>query len=176
MIRIRFHSPEKFKEFVKAVERINFAQKASIRELGNRTASSMRQTIRDKKVRPQAGEPTELENNITVEHFETPDEIGWGVGDIDRLNTNAKYWRAVNYGSNHLVGKFLPPGIFSPGNAKPNRKYSGEGRWKKGETDSDGRTWTAEITKPIPAMNYIETTVTFVRGQINAIANIFRRR
>ena len=171
MIRIKFHSPEKFKEFVKAVERINFAQKASIRELGNRTASSMRQTIRDKKVRPQAGEPTELENNITVEHFETPDEIGWGVGDIDRLNSNVKYWRAVNYGSAHMVGKRLPRGKFSPGTDRPESNSFRAGRWKKGE----GK-YSPIIKKPIQPMNYIETTVNFVRGQINAIANIFRRR
>lgn len=160
-IKVRYNTQGGFESIIASVKNIDADLKRQIRGLGEETAQTMKETIKNNKERPQAGEPTTLENNIEVEFFS--DGVSWGVGEIDRLNSNAEYWRAVNYGSKHLVGKMLPFGFFSPGQGKPSSKSSREGRWQKGGSHS------AIIKKPIPAMNYIQKTVDWLSRRFQQI-------
>lgn len=162
-VKIRFLTEQGFKELQESVSADIKNLKSQIRKLGPLTCEKMKEIIQESKVRPQAGEPTVLEDNIDVEMY--ADDKGFGVGDIDKLNKKAKHWRAVNFGSNHLVGKKLPSGYFNPDpeNGRPNGAYFRKGRWKFPGP------FSTTIKKPIPAMNYIEKTVSFLRRQINSI-------
>ena len=121
----------------------------------------MRDTIDQDKVRPQADEPTTLEDTIQAEYF---DDGGWGVGDMDQLDENAPYWLAVNYGSDHMVGKIVPQGAFAPGNPEPDPNNFREGRWKKGQGKH-----LFVVKNPIPAMNYIEKTINWLQEKFASI-------
>lgn len=87
---------------------------------------------------------------------------GWGVGDIDFLNQNAKYWFWQNFGIAQS-GRTIPPasrGAFNTGNPKPN-SAGGNSRWNQ---SSNGQ-YLIQPSKPIEAKNYIQATI----NQINQI-------
>jgi hypothetical protein len=172
MIKMKFHIKGNFLKFKTDLIRMNSLKRSEIRNLGDETLLEMQSTIVKNKVRPQAGEPEDLENNLTVEHFETPDTVGWGVGDISHLESKeeTKGWRAVNYGSGHMVGKKMPP-YFTPGKTPPTSEKSREGR--ANPESKGGHGGGVLVTKPIPPMNYIEKTVNYLRGKINRI-RLFR--
>lgn len=153
-----------FKEIYEDLTKIDKDLTSQMMEVGDQAAIKMRSIIADGKVRPQTGEPTKLENNIDVEYQKN----GWGVGDIEKLKAKAPHWAAINWGSSHMKEKWLPPGIFGPGNPKPNSADSRTGRWIPG--GSTGTTsYSGKVKNPIPAKNYIEKTVNFVRSKILAL-------
>ena len=87
---------------------------------------------------------------------------GWGVGDIDFLNQNAKYWFWQNFGVAQS-GRTIPPasrGRFNSGNPKPSSE-GGNSRWNQSSTGE----FLIQPNKPIEAKNYIQATV----NQINQI-------
>jgi len=141
--------------------------------LGNQTPAKMKSIIRSNKVRPQEGQQSKLENAIDVEHFERVTEVGWGVGNISRLNSEAPHWKAINYGSSHMVGKNMPP-LFTPGLTRPDSSKFREGRVNYGGRKGTGG--GVPVTKPIPPMNYIQKTINFVNRQLNIIQTKLRRR
>lgn len=170
MIKVTFITKGKgLDSFIVSLNKSLAEQKSLVNNLGKETAEKMREIINQNKVRPQAGEPKTLEKNIDVEFFDAGDRYGWGVGNIEKLNTNAKYWRAVNYGSSHMVGKKMPMGQFNPGNPQPQSQNTGDGRWQGGN-------FVATVTKPIPAMNYIEKTVFVFKSRAKALTRAFTRR
>lgn len=166
MLRTKVHFGNIFKEIKESIDVHEKNIRLRLQKLAPETKKKMHDVIKENKVRPQAGEPANLEDNIDVEFY--PAETGWGVGEISRLNKNAKHWRATNYGSSHMVGKQLPPGIFDPGNAKPDAGSFRTGRFKKGMS-KDGSTYAPIVKKEIPAMNFITKTVNFVRRKINKL-------
>lgn len=138
----------------------------SVNSLGRNTLFQIKEVIQQGKKRPQNTDPTKLENAITIEYFNGNNgKFGWGVGAIDKLNQQAPYWRAINYGSSHLVGKVLPLGEFSPDpeDGRPNDAHFRQGRWYP-----TGK-FFAKIKRPIPPMNFIEKTLEYVRSAINKI-------
>ena len=165
LIKISYNFGDAFREIESSIKMEEKNIESQINALGSATADKMKEIINTNKKRPQSGEPTVLEDNIDVENF--PDNAGWGVGNIEQLNKNAKHWRVVNLGSNHMVGEHLPPGIFEPGNPIPSSSDSRSGRWKK--NNSDNRSYSPIIKNPIPPMNYIQKTVNFLRRKINDI-------
>lgn len=171
MIRITYKTNISFKDIIKKVDIKSKEVEHRIMALGIETAEKMKSTIKQNKVRPQAGAPTKLENSIDMERImEGTNIIGWGVGDINRMDTEAPYWKAVNWGSAHMVGKHLPGGGFVPGESKPASAHFREGRWQKGAGD-----YSPIITKPIPPMNYIEKTVHWFLLSIDIIGRILQR-
>ena len=159
MLKTRFITGNIFNDIKESILLHEESMKVKVKDLGYQTANKMKEVITSNKVRPQAGESTDLENNIDVTHYS--DGSGWGVGDIQKLDQNSKYWRAVNFGSSHLVGKTIH-GQFEPGEPKPNPQDGANrtGRLKTGW-------YTVTIKNPILPMNYIEKTINFVRRQIN---------
>ena len=127
-VSIRYHAGNNFKEIEVSIAKLEKDIQAQVRSLGGQTAQEMKAIIDENKKRPQAGEPTTLEDNIDVEYF--ADGVSWGVGEISKLNKNVPYWAAVNYGSDHMVGKQMPVGVFDPGIAVPDAGSFREGRFK----------------------------------------------
>ena len=160
-IKIKFDDGDSFKEIQVSINQHETDIREQVSEAGDETAQKMKEIIDSSKVRPQAGEPTELEDAIDVEHFS---DGGWGVGNIQKLDEKAKYWRAVNFGSAHMVGKLVPRGQFEPGEPEPNPENSRQGRWKAGQGNH-----MFLVKNPIPPMNFIEKTINFVKEKFNSI-------
>lgn len=100
--------------------------------------------------------------NLANSFFAFPITEGWGVGDIDFLNQNAKYWYWQNFGIAQS-GRRIPPsssGAFNTGNPAP-QKGGGNSRWNQ---SSNGQ-HVINPTKAIEAKNYIQATI----NQINQI-------
>lgn len=71
---------------------------------------------------------------------------GWGVGDINVLDEEAKYWNHIDKGSEGIGADwdyFLPTGFWF------------QGRWVVDPTGFSG----VKPKTPIPAMNYISSTI-----------------
>ena len=153
MIKVNIiQTGKKPEELIANLDKNWFEFQASIIDLGHKTRNKIIDIIKINKKRPQAGEPETLENAIEMEEFIQPASIGFGIGNINKLEEEAPYYLAINYGSAHLVGKRLPSGYFSPGEGKPSSSSFRGGRWKVGGD------YSALIKNAIPPMNYIEKT------------------
>jgi hypothetical protein len=171
MLHISYKTDVSFKDIIKNINVKSKQVEAEVMKLGIETKEKMHSIIKANKKRPQAGEPTKLENAIDVERIqEGINIIGWGVGNISRLEKEAPGYLAVNFGSSHMVGKHLPVGGFAPGEAEPNEANFREGRWKKG-----GGNYSPIVTKPIPPMNFISKTVFWLSGALDKISRVLQR-
>ncbi len=149
-----------------------FEMQGDIAELGERTSEKMKENIRNKIKRPY-GSPGRLEVAINSDLFvnmggQAP-FVGFGVGNIDLLEHTVPYYKAINYGSNHILnlpgsGK-VPVGYFSPGEPKPISFGSGS-RWVP---DSSKGNYSFIPKHPIQPINYIENTEHWFGGQISKI-------
>ena len=91
---------------------------------------------------------------------------GWGVGDIDFLNKNAKYWYWQNFGIAQS-GRRIPPvsrGKFRTGNPQPS-SAGGNSRW---DQSSNGE-FMITPQKPIEAKNYIQATINEINQIISSV-------
>jgi len=120
--------------------------------MGQLTEQAMKGHIRESLVRP--GSTGNLENSVFAERISP---LSVGVGNISHMDNTASHWRAINWGSSHMVGKQMPKGIFSPGNAKPDQGSFRDGRFYPGAKDGN-KTYAPIVTKPILPHNYIERT------------------
>lgn len=84
---------------------------------------------------------------------------GWGVGDIDYLNTNAKQWYWLNFGVAQS-GRTTPPGTNENPRIRGHFSPDTNGRFTKGSPS-----FPMNPTKPIEAINYIQATL----NEVNAI-------
>lgn len=93
-----------------------------------------------------------LENSFNAEKIFR----GWGVGNINFLNSQAPYWAHVNFGSS-VVGAShnhrVPQGAFNPGNPFPDSGSAGA-RWEAGAGP-----YSFIPTQPIAPLNYISKTL-----------------
>jgi hypothetical protein len=156
-----------FDTFIKDIDVSDKEIQKKLNDIGKETADKMIEIIDDNKVRPQSDEPLDLEAHINCELFDG----GFGVGDIEDLNENVGYWAAVNFGSSHMVGRRVPSGMFSPGEPAPSSDDFREGRWKPGEelAGAGKKHWSFLVTKPIPAMNYVEKTATWLDNRLDKL-------
>ena len=104
MVQITFKAKtgDPIGEILKDIKDFDKTIKQDLDRLGPETLKVIKDYVHDSKVRPQAGEPTNLENALEVEFFS--DGNGWGVGDIEKLTKEAPGWAALNWGSSHMVG------------------------------------------------------------------------
>lgn len=124
--------------------------KAQLMALGDETAQYMQDYIEERMVRPRSRDRNtdSLVASLTVdERYDTPEGFGWVVGDIEKLKEAAPHWAAINWGSDHLVGKTVR-GEFPSG--PPRKGASGEA-WHSIEGS-----YAMNIQTPIQAMDYIE--------------------
>lgn len=84
---------------------------------------------------------------------------GWGVGDIDYLNANAKQWYWLNFGIAQS-GRTIPPGTNENSRIRGHFSPATKGRFVKGSPS-----FPMNPTKPIEAINYIQATL----NEVNSI-------
>lgn len=158
------NSTNLFDTFIKDINVTDKEVQKKLNDIGKETAAKMIEIIDDNKVRPQSDEPMDLEAHINCELFDG----GFGVGDIEDLNENVGYWAAVNFGSSHMVGRRVPGGAFNPGENAPSVDAFRDGRWKTGD-DAGKKHWSFIVTKPIPAMNYVEKTASWLDNRLDKL-------
>ena len=127
-----------------------------IEEIARETEKVIKAKIRERIERE--GSTGNLANSFTTVKISN----GWGVGDINFLNQNAKYWYWMNYGVAQS-GRTTPPksrGAFRTGNPAPSSE-GGTSRWNQSSTGQ----YMINPTKPIEAKNYIQATI----SEINLI-------
>jgi len=134
-----------------------------IEEMARETEVVIRANIKERIERE--GSTGNLANSFTTVKISD----GWGVGDVDFLNTNAPYWYWQNYGVAQS-GRTTPPrswGKFTSGNPAP-QSSGGNSRW----SGQESAIYVINPTKPITAKNYIQATI----NEINTIISSVLRR
>jgi hypothetical protein len=84
----------------------------------------------------------QLADSWFAERLNITGVVGWGVGDIDYLNTKVPYWRHINYGSLAIGADW--------------QHWLPKGRWVNGRWSESEDGYFAKPSTPIPARNYIE--------------------
>lgn len=64
-----------------------------------------------KKVIPQSDAKPLIET-IDFNFYNSGNGFGWGIGNIDKLNTESKHWHIINYGGKHPQAGKTIPGFF----------------------------------------------------------------
>jgi len=152
-------------ELIENFERVWFDFQLEVRELGMECYNHIKENIKSKLKRPNS--TNNLINSITYKDLLGTGQVGFAIGDINTLDEKAKYWRAVNWGSSHMVGRHLPRGFFRPGKSKPDRAEFRKGRWYS----SEGRMskYSPIVKMPIPPMYFVESLHYFARERIGSL-------
>ena len=137
----------------------NIAQR-QIKEIAYETERVIRQKIKESIEREGST------GNLADSFFAFPMTDGYGVGNIDYLNTNAKAWHWQNYGIAQS-GRKVPPrsrGQFRTGSPAP-ASGGGNSRWNQSSTGQ----YMINPTKAITAKNYIQKTVNEINQIISSV-------
>lgn len=128
--------------------------------LAKETEKVIRETIRASVKRP--GSTGLLADSFHAEMT----KFGAGVGRISFLNKEVPYWRHQNFGSLAIGANWqhrVPKGEFRPGDPQPTDSEFGNGRW------NTGGKYSFIPKSPIPAMNFIEKTLSVILTRANLI-------
>jgi len=79
------------------------------------------------------------------------DELLLGIGRLEELNSKYKYWAALNYGSSHMVGRYVARGFFVNSGLRPSTRQGFKDRWT---LNNEG--YVFKVTKPIVGIHYLE--------------------
>jgi len=104
--------------------------------------------------------------NLASSFFSEKTPEGYGIGNIDYLNTNAKQWYWLEHGIAQS-GRKVPPltkGYFKPGKSEPDYQHIGEGRFY-----TDSKDYWLVPSKPIDAHNYISKTIARIAEIANSV-------
>ena len=129
-----------------------FELQSGLMDIGEQTHAFMINFIKSHKKRP-AGPKNVLEDAISYDFYTAGYKCGFAIGDTNKLNFEAPYWYAINYGSSALVGKIFY-GYFFPGESRPDPSAFRQGRFI--ESKEFGKGFKMIPKKPIPPMNYIQ--------------------
>lgn len=172
MIRITVRNKDAIDDIIAQVERDVADFKNQLLNLDNEVLEFMRDYIDSRKKRADKITSTtgKLEEVLDVDlKYDSDDKFGWSIGDEDKLNKEAKHWRALNFGSDHITrtgnkahrvaGEFPsgPPKSGASGEAFINIRGS----------------WLLIPQKPIVGIDYIENTKTMLLNRIIEIGNRF---
>jgi hypothetical protein len=128
-----------------------------VRILAHQTADKMIEIVKAEKKRPDKG-TNKLEDAITAETLNTIGGIEMGIGNVQKLKSEAPYYEVINSGGfipNR--GNFVPLGAFAPGEPKPNSANFREGQWNVG-----GGKFSFRPKRPIEGIHYVDRAVEFL--------------
>lgn len=134
----------------------NFQYRAIV--MGGKLAHYMKHYITANRKR--AGGTGNLSKAIKFEKTVGAGVFSWGIGDINLLNNQAKYWYVVNYGKKISGGEFIPGGRkyrpieFTDGRADSSKRSQGTAR----AISFKRITGNESIPSVIRPMNYIQAT------------------
>ena len=166
MIRVSIETiGKKPSVFIANLEKKWFEFQNEVIETGEKAEEVMKGRIEQKRKRPKKAHPSSpgdssksLIDAITLEqHIGTGFDIGWGLGKIAKLESEAPHFRAINYG---LVDKFVGRVVW--------------GHWNNRLIQSQPPLEPIKITNPIKPINYIEGTSSWLKSQIRKILKKFK--
>ena len=152
-MRIRVAIRDKVgKDFIiKEINRIGSMSEVDLERVAKRCESIIKETIMSK-----ASNPT---GKLASGFYAHKIINGWAIGDIDELDSTIPYWNHQDKGSEGIGADwnhFLPKGIWV------------DGRWVESDTGFSH----IKPKTPIPAMNYIASTLLSMELEIK---NILKR-
>jgi hypothetical protein len=109
--------------------------------------------------------------HLASSFFEEKTEDGYGIGNINYLNQNCKYWAWQNYGIAQS-GRTIPPITIGRFEGIPEYPMSGslrDQRWIHESGEEGG--YLMIPAKPITAKNFIEQTMMRIPEMINRVLN-----
>ena len=166
MIRVSLHKLGKPDTFLtNFTKKVWFEFQSELADTGKDTHNFMKEFIKSHKKRP--GGEGKLEKSIDYEFWSRGYTAGFGIGTVSKLK---KYWKAINFGSAHIIGQKVPVGGFAPGEAKPNQSSFRSGRWIPG-----GGEFFFTAKKPIPAINFAENSFHFLRNRLAKSLRILKK-
>ena len=131
-----------------------------IAEIAKETERVIRQKIKESIERDGST------GNLADSFFAFPITDGYGVGDINYLNANARQWYWINFGIAQS-GRKVPPrsrGQFRTGSPAP-VSGGGNSRWNQSSTGQ----YMINPTKAITAKNYIQKTINEINQIISSV-------
>lgn len=145
---------------------IEIPLKTNILAVSRLTRTVMRKAIQNNAHRHTTGK---LAKHINVEQSDTPDTFFVGVGNIDLLNSVAKYWYVVNYGKRFDTGvPYIPPAFSgSFGGNAPDSSLAGIG---SDRATKDGQ-FSIKPKKPIRPLRYIQAGLNWYFTNVSLYLN-----
>lgn len=144
------------REMILDVENMWFDFQSEAIEIGQSLHEYVKKYIKNHIKRP--GSKGNLVNSITYDEKIAMGEIGFAIGDVEVLDKKTnRAWRAINWGSSHLLGKHMKRGYFRPGQAKPDRSHFREGRWYS--TGGKMSKYRPVVKKPILPIYFVEALI-----------------
>jgi len=150
--------------FAQKLQSVWFEFQSEAYDLINRTREYMISYVNSHKVRPKSG--NKLEDSIQVEIINTTGGLEMGIGNIDKIQQIAPYWRILNFGGVSNTGHYVPLGVFIPGEPKPSKQAFRQGQWAVGA----GK-FTFIAKRPIQGIHYIEESSNFLENNIKDLLN-----
>jgi hypothetical protein len=123
--------------------------------LANASEEIMKNNIQESILRNDS--TGNLAKQITVEELNN----GYGVGNIDTLNQNAKQWAWLNWGRAQ-TGRTIPPGTKENPRIRGHFTSPTRGRFIKGQPK-----FPMNPKQAIRPINYIEKTLATIQSRIN---------
>jgi len=119
-VTIDFRDAKKFDQLLRYIQNnlVYGEAQESVRILGHRTADKMKEVIESERKNPARPDHA-LENAITAETLSTTGGVEVGIGNIAKLNEEAKHWELINDGGQYVTKKthVVPTTYFAdPGN------------------------------------------------------------
>lgn len=104
-----------------------------------------------------------LKEAIAVEKISENNLPGYGVGNIDTLNTHAPWWAWINFGR-AFSGRTIPPGTDENSRIKGHFEPDGKGIFVKGKPR-----FPMNPKKAITAHNYVEKTLGVMLSKVRSL-------
>ena len=108
MIKIiaEFKDQKKISNLIRFIrdDKFYFEAQEKVFELANNTAEHMKQVIESERKNPARPDHA-LENSITAETLSTVGGIEVGIGNIAKMNAEARYWELINDGGTYVTKK-----------------------------------------------------------------------
>ena len=159
-IKIDWRDERKFKDLIKYIDsNLIYGQaQEKIRVVAHHSADHMRETISSSKKRHSTG--NNLENAITAELIDDVGGIKYGIGNINKLKSDAPYWEVIDQGGYvpYSTAKGAPLGSFE-GDAPAG---SGNQNWEK----SGDKGFFMKPKNPIEGINYVGKAINNMQKEL----------
>lgn len=152
------HGGWKTEDFKKFFEQADIQNTEELMSVGQECLQFLKDSITGSIKR--SGSTGKLANAFTLEKIEEDGKIGWGIGNIDQLYKNVKYWYFMDKGYTELTQERVPYGG-RPGDQGVKGIWDSPsgGRFQKGYKMMYPK-------KPVTPMNYSVKTLDFLMRKL----------
>ena len=143
------------------------AAQTSFLELGHSMRQYMVDYINKNRIRHPKTWGTSITESLQLEVLRSFGGVEWGIGNMDVLNANSKYWYVLNYGKMTSGEEFIPGGGKTVGgHFEGSAPAAGAGG--QSFTPSKGP-YYINATKPITPIPYIAATAWRLNAEVKRI-------